>query len=118
MTQWPVPHSGAPAHPLPPGDRLRGVGGLAVHLLVELEDRVAPQDQGAHRCVLGGLGAGQPGRHRLALRAGEHQRDVLGGELAVLAARLGHHGVLVHVGDQDVGRDTRTAQRLEPGRRG
>ena len=92
-SQWPVCRTpDAPAHPPPPVARLVGVGGLAVHLAVELEHRVAPEDEGR---------GGQVGGHRLALGAGQQQGHVGGFEGAEPLGGLGDRGVLVDVADDD-----------------
>jgi hypothetical protein len=92
-----VQDAAATAHALPPGNRLRGVRRLAVGIAVQLEDGVAAQHEGI----------GKAGRHRLGLLPGQGERDV---------SRCSADGGLVDPADDDLGIDTRGAQRLQPGR--
>lgn len=93
-----VEHARAAATGLPPPDRLLGVDGLALSLAVDLEQRVAADDQGVLRGRRdgGGLGPGQgddqPGHRRLGDR------------------------VLVHSADDDLGGEARLLQDLQPRR--
>ena len=77
-----VQHTGAATHLAPPSGRLCFVGWFAVQLAVELEHRVAAEDQRADGGVLGAGVVGETIGDCLALGPREHQRDVLGCQLA------------------------------------
>src|SRR5690606_38934094 len=98
-----VEDAGPAAHPPPARDRLAGVRGLAVDGAVELEHRVAPDDDRLSRAD------GDVAR----LRAGEEQ-DLVGRARAGVGG--GEEGRLVDVGDEDLGVDPGSAQGGETGR--
>ena len=102
-----VQHAGPTPHPTPPFDGLRVVGRLAVHLAVELEHGVTPQDEEVVREVIVGVVPLDRGDDVLGLGAGEQQCDVAGLEASV--HRLGRFdsGILVDRGHPH--------QRVDPG---
>ena len=110
-----VQHAGVPAHRPPArGGRLGRVG-LAEHLAVQLEHRVAPD----HDAVEGRVLFGDAGRDIRRLPARE-QQHVLGGREGAPFGCLDRRddGLFVHVRRRGLGLDARLTQQHEPGGRG
>ena len=109
-----VQHPGPPAHVPPPGGRRLGRVRLAVDRPVELEHRVAADDDAVETRVIGA----DPGGNVRGLAAGEHEHVLGGREGATrLGLDAGDDRVLVDVRGEGQGLDARLPQQHEAGGR-